>query len=443
IYGKKGKPKLPIDEERIEYTYSYLKGYKRIFKELYNNLEKKEMLPLLFDIEMPLTKVLYEMEENGVCVDANILASIAKDCEFKINNLEKEIYDLVGHSFNINSPKQLAEVLFDELNIPTTKKRSTSIDILNKNIDIHPIFKLVIEHRKYYKLYSTYAIGLSKHIQKDNKIHTIYKQCYTQTGRLSSVEPNLQNISVRNEEGREIRKAFKASPGCVLLGSDYSQIELRILAHMANEDKMQEAFNSYEDIHTLTASNIFNVSIEEVSNVMRRQAKAINFGIVYGMSVFGLSEQLNISNYDAKEFIDKYNETYPNIEKFMNETVEFCEKNGYVKTMFNRRRDIKEINEKGFMKKEFGKRAAMNAPIQGTAADLIKVAMVKVNEEIHKRNLKSKMILQIHDELIFDVDKSEIELMKEIVKDSMENAMVLKVPLVASQSIADTWYDCK
>ena len=321
------------------------------------------------------------------------------------------------------------------------KKRSTAVDVLEK-LD-HPIIPLLMEQRKLQKLNSTYAIGLVRHIQKDGKIHTTFNQCLTTTGRLSSSDPNLQNISVRDEDGKEIRKAFSASEGCVLLSADYSQIELRMLAHMANVKEMIEAFNTGIDIHTQTAMNVFHVGHDEVTPLMRRQAKAVNFGIVYGISDFGLSEQLDISRNQAKDFIDRYFESYPNIRVFMDETVQYCQEYGYVKTLFNRRREIPEIHDKNYMVREFGKRAAMNAPIQGSSADLIKVAMNNVYQAMKKANCRSKMILQIHDELIFDVVKEEEEMMKELVRTEMENAMKLSVPLSASVSVGNNWYEAK
>ena len=307
----------------------------------------------------------------------------------------------------------------------------------------HPIIPLLMEHRKFQKVYSTYAIGLAKHVKADGKIHTLFNQCLTTTGRLSSSEPNLQNISVRDEEGKEIRKAFVASPNHVLLSADYSQIELRMLAHMADVKEMINAFNSGIDIHTQTAMSVFGVAHDDVTSNMRRQAKAVNFGIVYGISEFGLSEQLGISRNEAKDFIERYFASYPEIKQFMDETVAFCEANGYVKTLFNRRREINEIHDKNYMVREFGKRAAMNAPIQGSSADLIKVAMVNVYNAMVKQQCKSKIILQIHDELIFDVCEDEIELMKNLVKNAMEQAMALKVPLIADANIGKSWYDAK
>ena len=314
---------------------------------------------------------------------------------------------------------------------------------MEKLRDVHPIIDCLLEYRKYAKLYSTYVQGLKKHIGADQRIHTIFNQALAQTGRLSSSEPNLQNISVRDEEGREIRKAFTAEEGHLFLSADYSQIELRMLAHMADETQMIEAFNHGIDIHTKTAMQIFDVAQEDVDASMRRSAKTVNFGIVYGQSDFGLSEQLGITRKEAHSFIEKYFASYPKIHAFMNETIAFCEENGYVKTMFGRRRYIPEINDKNYMMREFGKRAAMNAPIQGSAADLIKQAMIVIDRRMKQEGVKSKMILQIHDELIFDVLESEKEIMTQIVEEGMQNAIQLKVPLIAKANYGRSWYEAK
>lgn len=443
VYGKRGKPKLIDAQERISYVTTQCAGIASLVEDMRKELQEKEMLELFEQIEMPLTKVLFEMEKNGVITDLHVLDEIAQQTAAKIDILSKQIYDIAGYEFNINSPKQLGGVLYDDLGLKAGKKRSTAADVLEKLIHVHPIISLLLEHRKYSKLYSTYAIGLSKHVHKDGRIHTIFNQTQTQTGRLSSSEPNLQNISVRDEEGKEIRKAFVASENHTLMSADYSQIELRMLAHMADEHEMIDAFNHNIDIHTKTAMQIFDVAADEVDANMRRSAKTVNFGIVYGQSDFGLSEQLGISRQEAHTFIEKYFASYPNIKTFMDETIAFCEAHGYVKTLFNRRRYIKEINDKNYMMREFGKRAAMNAPIQGSAADLIKVAMIRIYEDMEKRQLKSQMILQIHDELIFDVCDDELAVMKEVVEGGMQEAMRLKVPLIAEANIGKNWYDAK
>lgn len=443
VYGKRGKMKLAEEEARIQYVSIQCTQIATIVETLQEELKEKEMFTLFETIEMPLTRVLYELEKNGVVTDLHVLDAIATQTLTKINALSAQIYDIAGSTFNINSPKQLATVLYDDLGLKAGKKRSTAADVLEKLVHVHPIIALLMDHRKYSKLYSTYAIGLAKHVHQDGKIHTIFNQTQTQTGRLSSSEPNLQNISVRDEEGKEIRKAFVASENHTLMSADYSQIELRMLAHMANETEMIEAFNTGIDIHTKTAMEIFDVEQDEVDNTMRRSAKTVNFGIVYGQSDFGLSEQLGISRKEAHSFIEKYFESYPRIKTFMDDTIHFCEEHGYVKTLFNRRRYIKEINDKNYMMREFGKRAAMNAPIQGSAADLIKVAMIRIYQTMKEKNCKSTMILQIHDELIFDCVDEELTMMKEIVETGMQEAMKLQVPLIAEASIGKNWYDAK
>lgn len=443
VFGKKGKPKLVDEAECARYAMLQADYLADLVPVLKAELEDMEMSELFSTIEMPLTRVLYAMEKEGVVTNLAALDEIAQATSAKIDHLSAQIYDMTGMEFNINSPKQLATVLYDELGLKAGKKRSTAADVLEKLVHVHPIIPLLLEQRKYQKIYSTYAVGLGKHVLKDGKIHTIFNQIQTQTGRLSSSEPNLQNISVRNEEGKEIRKAFEASPNHTLLSADYSQIELRMLAHMANEEAMIDAFNHGIDIHTKTAMQIFDVEHDEVDANMRRSAKTVNFGIVYGQSDFGLSEQLGITRKEAHAFIEKYFASYPSIKNFMDKTIAFCEENGYVKTLFNRRRYIKEINDKNYMMREFGKRAAMNAPIQGSAADLIKLAMIQIYKRMEEEQVKSRMILQIHDELIFDVADEELDMMKKIVEEGMQNAMTLRVPLIAEANIGKTWYDAK
>lgn len=443
VYGKKGKPKLASIEQCAKYAMIQADYLFDMVPILRQELQEMELNELFTTIEMPLVKVLYAMEEQGVCTNLATLDEIANTTAKKIDMLSERIYELAGMQFNINSPKQLATILYDELGLKAGKKRSTAADVLEKLRHVHAIIPLLLEHRKYQKIYSTYAVGLSKHILPDGKIHTIFNQIQTQTGRLSSSEPNLQNISVRDEEGREIRKAFEASVDHILLSADYSQIELRMLAHMAQEQTMIDAFNHNIDIHTKTAMQIFDVDHDEVDATMRRSAKTVNFGIVYGQGDFGLGEQLGIPRKEAHAFIEKYFQSYSNIKVFMDQTIAFCEEHGYVKTLFNRRRYIKEIHDKNFMMREFGKRAAMNAPIQGSAADLIKLAMLQIYHKMVEEQVKSRIILQIHDELIFDVCKEEIEVMTRIVEEGMQNAMTLCVPLVAQANFGTTWYDAK
>lgn len=402
-------------------------------------LVEKEMESLYRDIELPLTKVLFDMEKTGIRVDRVIIVDIAQKTKVKIDALSLEIYALAGREFNINSPKQLAEVLFDELALPMIKKRSTAVDVLEKLESEHKIIQLIMQQRKYQKMYSTYAEGLQKYISDKERIHTLYNQTIAATGRLSSTEPNLQNISVRDEEARKIRKAFIADEDSVLMAYDYSQIELRLLAHLAQVESLITAFNEDVDIHEQTAKDVFDLS--EVSKKERQLAKAVNFGIIYGISDFGLAEQLGISRKDAKAYIEKYLATYPEIAKYMDDVVAFCEEHGYVTTIMHRRREIPEIKSSNFMVKSFGKRAAMNAPIQGSAADLIKIAMNRIYTRMQALNLKSKMLLQVHDELIFNVKNDEIDIMETLIQDAMSTAMDLSVPLKSDGSKALDWYE--
>ena len=412
--------------------------------EIRSSLKSQNVISLYEDIEMPIAHVLFSMEKEGISIQESFLDEYGVLLNKKLDELAQQIYGHAGMIFNINSPKQLANVLFDELNLSGGgKKRSTSADVLEKLRGKHPIIEDILEYRKIAKVLSTYIDGLKKHIRSDEKIHTCFNQTMTQTGRLSSSDPNLQNISIRDELGKEIRKAFVAQEGYHLFSADYSQIELRMLAHMANEDHMIRAFNEGLDIHTKTATLIFGCTPEEVDDQKRRIAKTVNFGIVYGQTEFGLSSQLHITRKEAGEFMQMYFDSYPKIHQYMNQLIDFCKENGYVETLFHRRREIPEINDKNFMTREFGKRAAMNAPIQGSAADLIKIAMLKMDKALKDANVQSKMLLQIHDELIFLVPDNELDLMQNLVKDTMENAMELKVPLKASISVGKSWYEAK
>lgn len=431
-------------EENVHKFTTLITNFKDIHNTLFDSIEKQNMISLYKDIELKLTFVLFEMEREGVFVDRNVLEEIATKTRDILDGLTTQIYFMAGRDFNINSPKQLGEVLFDEMGLPSGKKKSTSVDVLEYLKDQHPIIELILEYRKYQKLLSTYAEGLQKYIQKDGKIHTVYNQCLAQTGRLSSSDPNLQNISVRNEETKEIRKAFiPFEESNVLMAADYSQVELRMLAHCSNCEGLINSFNNREDIHTTTAMKVFGVDENDVTSLMRRQAKAVNFGIVYGISDFGLANQLGITKKVAKEFIDKYFEAYPEISSYMDEVVKECQNNGYVNTLLNRRRYIPDINASNYMIREAAKRAAMNAPIQGSAADLIKIAMINVSEALKKQNLKAKLILQVHDELILEVPKDEIETVSAILKEGMEKAMTLSVPLDAEVCVGYNWLETK
>lgn len=443
FYGSEKKEKEIQPERQVQFAGTYARSGYDLFHCCQKELQEKELCSLYEEIEKPLAEVLYAMEKEGICCDKNILEDIANETKAKMEEAAQQIYDYVGHPFNLNSPKQLAEVLFDELGLPTGKKRSTSADVLEYLTDFHPIVAIISVYRKQAKIYSTYAEGLKKYIEEDGKIHTIFAQTSTQTGRLSSLEPNLQNITVRDEEGRNIRKAFLPSPGHVLMDSDYSQIELRVLASLAREERMIHAFQNHIDIHTQTAADIFKVAVDEVTPELRRRAKAVNFGIVYGISDFGLAKQVGLSRKEAAAFISNYYKTYPRIHEYLQKEIAFCEKNGYVKTMFGRRRYIREIYDKNYNIREFGKRAAMNAPIQGSAADLMKIAMVRCFRAMKEKGLAAKMILQIHDELIFDVPENEIEIMKEVIRVGMNEALDLATGLQSSLGVATSWYEAK
>ena len=414
---------------------------------LFEEMKEESSLDLFNNIEMKLSYVLASMEIEGVRVDLNELDKRGEVLNKRIEELTSEIYSLSGEEFNIQSPKQLSDILFVKMGIPYPKKNaksySTSREILDKLIGVNPIIDKLIEYRTLTKLYNTYIIGIKNAIKEDNKLHTIYTQTLTRTGRLSSIEPNLQNIPIRFEEGKLIRKAFIPEDNCTFISSDYSQIELRVFASMANEESMIEAFKKGLDIHTKTAMEIFNKSKDEVTKDMRRQAKAVNFGILYGISNFGLSEDIGISVKDAKVFMDRYLEVFPKIKEYQDKLVEDAYKNGYVTTLFNRKRKIDELNNTNYIIRSQGERIALNTPVQGTAADIIKIAMINIFEEFNKKKLKSKMILQIHDELIFNVYKDEEKVVKKIIKDKMENAYKLSAPLEVDIEEGKNWYDAK
>ena len=426
-------------------NYACLKAY-HLFKVkdlVIEKLESSKMLELYKNIELPLTYVLSKMEVIGVSLDRNILNNQAYEVSKKLEVLENEIYGYANQEFNIKSPSQIANVLFDVLGLPANKKRSTASNELEFLKDKHPIVEKILMYRKYQKLLSNYLIGLQNYIYEDGKLHTIFNQALTQTGRLSSRDPNLQNISVRDEETKLVRKAFIPSKDdTFLLSIDYSQIELRVLASLAKADSMISAFKDNVDIHTLTAAKAYGVSIEEVDSSMRRHAKATNFGIVYGISDWGLADQLNITVSEAKKFIEKYYETYPEIKTYLNDLIKGCEKNGYVKTIMNRVRYVPEIHDKNYNIREFGKRVAMNSPIQGSAADIIKKAMIDVDKLLEENKFNTKMILQIHDELIFEVPMDELMIVIPLIVEKMENAVEMEVPLKVDYEYGTNWYDC-
>lgn len=416
-------------------------------EKLEEELKNENTYDLFKNIDMKLPFVLASMEIEGIKVDKEELSKRGEILSKKIEELSKEIYELAGVEFNIQSPKQLGDILFVKMGIPYPKKNaksySTAREILDKLVGINPIIEKLIDYRTLTKLYNTYIVGIESLIKEDSKLHTIYTQTLTRTGRLSSIEPNLQNIPIRYEEGKAIRKAFIPEDNSVFISSDYSQIELRVFSSMAEEESMINAFNSGMDIHTKTAMEIFNKTEDEVTKIDRRSAKAVNFGILYGISNFGLSEDIGISVKDAKVFMDKYLESFPKIKEFQDKIINDAYKNGYVLTLFNRKRKIVELSNTNYLIRSQGERMALNTPVQGTAADILKIAMINIFDEFNKRNLKSKMILQIHDELMFNVNKDETEIVKEIIKDKMENAYKLKVPLLVDIEEGENWYDTK
>ena len=427
-------------------VYSYVLGKTR--EKILDELKKIESLELFQNIEMPIAEILASMQWEGMYIDEKELIKYGNNLKKHIEELRIDIYNLAGEEFNINSPKQLGTILFDKLNLKPTKKTksgySTDVDALEKIKGSHPIIEKILEYRQIAKLNSTYVEGMFPFINiKTGRIHTFFHQTVTATGRLSSTEPNLQNIPTRSELGKKLRKAFKAGNGKVFVDADYSQVELRILAHMANDETMISAFNSGADIHTISASQVFKVPVEEVSKQLRSKAKAVNFGIVYGISEFGLAEQIDIKRNEAKQYIEQYLETYHGIRDYMKNIVEEAKEKGYVSTLFGRRRYIPELKSKNYMVRKFGDRAAMNTPIQGTAADIMKIAMINVYNELKANNLKSKIVLQIHDELIIETLNEEKEEVKEILKNQMEKAAKLLVPLNVEVEEGKNWYQAK
>ena len=411
-------------------------------------LQENTSMELFENIEMPLVKVLASMQYEGIYVDKQELIAYGNKLKEEIENLKQTIYELCGEEFNINSTQQLGTILFEKLKLPVYKKTktgySTDVDILEKLKSEHPVIEKILEYRGLVKLNSTYIEGLLPYInEKTNKIHSYFHQTITATGRISSTEPNLQNIPTRQEQGKQIRKAFKPTKGNIFIDADYSQIELRILAHISKDKHMQQAFKQDEDIHKQVASKVFDVPLEMVSKEQRTAAKAVNFGIVYGISGFGLAEQLKIGRKKAEAYIEQYLEKYKGVKEFMDSIVEVAKQQGYVETLFHRRRYIPELSSNNYMVRQFGSRAAMNTPIQGTAADIMKIAMIKVYENLEKANLQAKIILQVHDELLIECKKEEKEQVKQILKQSMEQAMKLDVPLLVEMSEADNWYDVK
>jgi len=412
---------------------NYLFDLKKVY---IKKLKEKELWDLYNDIELPLVKVLAQLEINGIYTDCNFLKDLSKEISKKLKKIEKETFEIAGEKFNLNSPKQLGKILFDKLDLPIIKKTktgySTSIDVLEKLEDKHDIIPFIMEYRKYSKLKSTYVDPLLDLVdEQTGRIHTSFNQMVTATGRLSSTEPNLQNIPIRTEEGRKIRQAFvPENKDWVFLSADYSQIELRVLAHISDDQQLIKAFNQGQDIHTQTASEVFDVTKKEVNSDLRRHAKVINFGIAYGMSSYGLAQDLDISNQKAQAYIDKYFERFPGVKRYMDHIINKAKKDGYVRTIFNRLRYIKGINSSNYHRRSFAERTAINTPIQGSAADIMKIAMLDVYKVLHSSNLQVKMLLQIHDEIVFEAASSELAEIAKLVKDKMEKAVQLKVPII-------------
>lgn len=440
---------LIIDEKADEKTKSCYEAYTAFasVEILKKKLDETKMKKLFDEIEMPLLFTLYDMEHAGVKIEADALKTYGEQLGSKIVELEKNIYDKAGEVFNINSPKQLGVILFEKMGLPNGKKTktgySTAADVLDKLAPDYPIVSEILEYRQLTKLKSTYADGLAGFIQTDGRIHGTFNQTITATGRISSTEPNLQNIPIRTELGRLLRKVFVPEEGYVFVDADYSQIELRILAHCSGDEQLIQAYREARDIHRITASQVFHIPFDEVTDLQRRNAKAVNFGIVYGISSFGLSQDLSITRKEAAQYIENYFQTYPGIKTFLDESVENAKEHGYAVTLYGRRRPVPELKSSNFMQRSFGERVAMNAPIQGTAADIMKIAMLGVNRELKKRNMKSRLILQVHDELLIEAYQDEVEEVQTILKDQMEHAAELKVPLIVDMHNGNNWYEAK
>ncbi|MDI7740488.1 DNA polymerase I [Lysinibacillus fusiformis] len=449
IYGKGAKWTVPEEKLLAEHVCRKSFAIWSLQPVVEEKLKENEQFELYYELELPLASILGSMESKGIKVDIPTLKKMGEDLERKIAALEIEIYELAGEKFNINSPKQLGVILFEKLGLPVVKKTktgySTAADVLEKLQTEHKVVQYILDYRQLAKLQSTYIEGLMKEVHcEDSKVHTRFQQALTSTGRLSSTDPNLQNIPIRLEEGRKIRQAFVPSEeGWVLFAADYSQIELRVLAHMSNDANLVDAFNQGMDIHTRTAMDVFHVAEDEVTSNMRRAAKAVNFGIVYGISDYGLSQSLNITRKEAAEFIDKYLQSFPGVKEYMDTIVQEAKLRGYVTTILNRRRYLPDITSRNFNLRSFAERTAMNTPIQGSAADIIKKAMIDMDARLKEEGLKSKLLLQVHDELIFEAPKEEIEILERIVPEVMEHAIELAVPLKVDFNYGQTWYDAK
>ncbi|MGG0248171.1 DNA polymerase I [Peribacillus frigoritolerans] len=449
FYGKGAKRKIPEEEELREHIARKSKAIFSLKEPMIDKLQEFEQYHLFTELELPLSIILANMEWQGIKVDIGRLKNMGQELAIRLRNIEARIFELAGEAFNINSPKQLGAILFEKLELPVMKKTktgySTSADVLEKLESKHDIVKEILLYRQLGKLQSTYIEGLLKVVNgKTDKVHTRFNQALTQTGRLSSTDPNLQNIPIRLEEGRKIRQAFIPSEkDWIIFAADYSQIELRVLAHIANDSGLVEAFQAGMDIHTRTAMDVFHVSADQVTSNMRRHAKAVNFGIVYGISDYGLSQSLGITRKEAGEFIEKYLRSFPGVQEYMEESIHEARQKGYSTTLMQRRRYIPEITSRNFNIRSFAERTAMNTPIQGSAADIIKLAMINMNKRLKKEGLKTRMLLQVHDELIFETPPEELEILKVIVPEEMENAIELNVPLKVDYAFGPTWFDAK
>lgn len=451
LFGKKTIQELMEQQEEgmLQKILQYLGNLSFVsclaFPVLKKELERQEMWKLFGEIEMPTAYFLYQMERQGVRADRQELMEMSELLQGRVEELEKDIYALAGEEFNINSPKQLGVILFEKMKLPFAKKTktgySTSADILEKLKTEDPIIPLILEYRQVTKLKSTYADGLTVYIEKDHRIHGKFNQTITATGRISSTDPNLQNIPIRMELGRQLRKVFKPKEGCVFLDADYSQIELRVLAHLSGDPELIEAYRENQDIHRSTAAKVFHTPFDQVTDLQRRNAKAVNFGIVYGISSFGLGQDLNVSRKEAEGYINQYFATYPAIKEYLDGLVDTAKKTGYACTMFGRKRPVPELNSSNFMQRSFGERIAMNSPIQGTAADIIKIAMIRVSQRLWKEGLSARVVLQVHDELLVETPFDEISQVKEILQEEMAGAADLEVPLVVEVEEGESWYE--
>lgn len=421
--------------------------YPALYRVIDDKISQNTQHKLLHEIELPLAKVLAQMEELGFAVDKAGIAEYGKIMQNKIDRLQDLVYEEVGYRFNLNSPKQLGEALFIKLGLPAGKKTktgySTNAEVLEKLRYEHPVVELILEYRTLAKIKSTYCDGLLKVVEEDGRIHSSFNQTETRTGRISSTEPNLQNIPVRTDVGRELRKFFVAKEGCVLVDADYSQIELRVLAHVANDSGMIEAFKENDDIHRNTAAQVFHMPREMVTPLMRSRAKAVNFGIIYGIGAFSLAKNIGVTRKEAEEYIKTYLDHFSGVRNYMKNVVEHAKETGYVETLFGRRRYLPELSSSNFNLRSFGERVAMNMPIQGTAADIIKIAMIRVVHRLEKEGLRARLILQVHDELIVEAPEEEAPLVQQLLTEEMEQAIHLSVPMVAEATIGKTWYDAK